>query len=760
MTDNVRKIIKKIETKNIKDTFYFKIRKEDFFTKIDEENTFLDYLLKKKIFITDKKPLLNSAEAVAIYLKNGENLFLFNITEEMLFSKIGDKRLIDLIVEKNALYYINFKNIKNNLEIVDILIRNNEFGYLHQLSDELVSRLMSKDTDGKYEIEKYFNNGAAIKILVGLIKNKEVIGLCKKYKKEYLLEYVNEVVLLSEVYNNKTLLDILLEKNIIPRKVLDIPDDINFIKKLISKGMYKYFEEASEKVLLTKLDDNKTLLEYLIDKDRIKKFNITVVMEETVSILLKKNKLELVTSIFDNTLLKPARNFVKNAKGYTLMEYMIDNGYKPFSRVYFITNDKILSIICKKKAYYYLSGKILKEEQLFLKVNKRTLLIDELLDKNIDFKVQSIGSKIIVNKLIEKRRIDLLLYCQFDILMEKVDNEMTYLDYILDTIINRKLRCNLNDIFINRDKSVLAKLYIYIAERNMIRYVDELKVDVLLDKNNGITLLEELLKLDKDIMVNKILTSRVKNNLKIATMLRSYNIKQEDVDLPLENNNYVSNYLDEIKSTYGIGPLYEEGEYLLAKLKELFLRDGKSNQRLIDKLVSGYRDALIVDYNQNIKELRNLVEIKEKNIDKFFYLLTGRNAYFSSNDGIVYCGDDTIATLIHETGHALHYYLKNGEFLNDLDDLFNARRDKILSDVERFANNYQDIKEKLQIIVGKKYAQFFEGYFDDIKREEIFNFLKKSRDKKKEEFRNLDISEENLDIILNSIFTVDEYIVQ
>ena len=63
----------------------------------------------------------------------------------------------------------------------------------------------------------------------------------------------------------------------------------------------------------------------------------------------------------------------------------------------------------------------------------------------------------------------------------------------------------------------------------MMEYIDELKEKDLLKEYNGKTLLDELLEQDKDLTLNKVLSSRVKSNINVAIILKSKDIEQKNI---------------------------------------------------------------------------------------------------------------------------------------------------------------------------------------------------------------------------------------
>ena len=83
---------------------------------------------------------------------------------------------------------------------------------------------------------------------------------------------------------------------------------------------------------------------------------------------------------------------------------------------------------------------------------------------------------------------------------------------------------------------------------------------------------------------------------------------------------------------------------------------------------------------------------------------------------------------------------------------------ELLKKVESYASKYALIREKIYKMAEKKYDEIFKEYYDLDKLKEIDEFLRKSLVEKKKEFKSLKLSENDLDTILNNLFTREEYI--
>lgn len=764
MSQKLQKILEEIKLGTRKNTYDVQISVDEYLQKDENGVSFLEHLFQNNIPINykDEDNFKNNIEIGYIYCQNNKTLYNFDFTEEDLFSTINEKIFIEFIVEKEKLRQNIIEKVENHLELIDMIISTADFYNLEYLSPKLVKKLITQYPNGLYPIEKYLTNERICKYLMPLINDVRILTyLCTKYNKTEWLRYANKNILMTELSETETVLHSVLNTvKIVPEILRRLPRDIDFINFLRANDFYEYLKQTSEDVFLLKIESNKTLLEDLIEKGYKPKFSGSIWEDETVRILNNNNNLQLVneTKIIESVLLKPSKEVlnIKDHYDRTLLEYLIDNGYEPLNKYQTITKPKIIKILYNK-GYYKILGEKLSEEGLLLEIEPGVLIIDKLLENHINILMDSFESVEIAKKFYESNRIDLLAIGDADTLLNNCNTGNTYFDIVLENIKTRNIKYSVTNYKCSDE--LLAKFYILIAKHDMIDYVNELTEEKLLKKYNDKTLLEELLDSDIDLTLNKILDEDLKANPKISIILKSRGIDQQNVDIINDKPNFTKEYLDNINSTLGIGPTYLEGEFLLRKMEELFMNDGTSNPELISALIKGYKDALINNYEINIQELRSLIEVKTQNIDKFCYIKEENSGYFSNATGSVYCDDATISTLLHETGHALHHYLIDGKIPEKYEEIVEKikQNTETLNKVEEYSKKFDELYNKMETSVAKKYNEFFDTHFEE-ERQDIIDFLNKSKEEQKEEFKKLGISEETLEIILDSVFTMEEYL--
>lgn len=709
MTERLQNIINGINDGSIKFVFDYNLTMEDLFTKDNDGIYFLEYLLRKRIMIPLelKEKLKTNALAAYLYCKNGSSLFGFNLSEKDLFTEFDGKKLIEHILEKKQINKSIVESIYENLEIIDLLCNSNNYFYLNYLSQEIITKLITKDNNGIYPIEKYLNNKRLIEKIMPSINDINVLlEICNRNNDYDLIKAVKARMLITNYKDDKTILLFLLnDKKVVPDCLINIPEDIIFIKYLIKNNLYDYLKKASEDVLLMKVDSGKTLLEFLIDKGYDPEIKY-IFNKKTISILYRKQKLNLAKFVSDDVLLAPVKKlFSDDSLGNeTLFEYMIRNGYKLNSSR--ISSEKLLKIC-------YL-----------------------------------------------EQRPDLLEEASISDLLKPIDGTYTYFDYILDSIANKGLKIRVPSRPWSSDVNEHIKYYTTIAKHDMMKYIGEIKAEKLLKKYGDKTLLEYLLDTDSDLTLNKILSDDLKADPDIAVILKKRGIVQKSVNVSKEENEYTTKYIENINNHLGIGPLPEEGERLLNELKLLFLTDGKSDKDLITGLTAGYRNALMNNYDINIIEIKKLIEIKKENKDIFYYIKNADGSYFSPSNGSIFCENANTNTLLHETGHALHFYIADMKTPDNYQEIVERAREnpEVLAKTKEYAANYRKLINNITLLVEQRYDSFFKSYYSPEKVEEIKKNLTKSKEDKKKEYKELHIPDEQLDMILSDMYTQEEYI--
>lgn len=568
---------------------------------------------------------------------------------------------------------------------------------------------------------------------------------------------ISEDDLLTKDKNGITLIEHLIKKNVIIYGLDNIIQnnvEIVYIFIKNNKSLKKYF--ISEEVLFSEINGKK-IIDYITEKEELGLKTIRYIENhiEIIDYLLKKSP-DLIF-LLNLELLK--KLLIKNDKGNYPFEKYIDK-ISIITKVISLIDDAqiILYILNKYKDKFFICS--ISGEQLLLKLPNGKTVVEQLLDQNYNFENIFITNLEVMKILYKYDRPDILKLVDDKKIFNKIEenNPQTYFDYLLECYKNKRIKIIPKS---PTDIDLKVKYYISLAKHDMLEYVPKITVNELINgKKNKETLLEKLLNVDPDITLNKILDSNLKNKLSIALILNKKGYKKTDVNFNInscfDETKTIRNeiyYLD--SQTKGIGPLPKEGEQLLYQLEQLFLADLRSDKTLIKALVSGYRHGLLIDYERNLAELKKLIEIKQNNFSKFYYLKTNDSGYFSLQDESVHAKYGNVGTIIHETGHALHHFLTNNSHPNNYKKIKNeiATNDDVYCQIVSM-----DIMRKQES--KKIYAQIEKNYSNKKKltsKEDIEEFLSKSKKEKLKKYKKTGIPEEQLEIILDGFFTVENF---
>lgn len=349
---------------------------------------------------------------------------------------------------------------------------------------------------------------------------------------------------------------------------------------------------------------------------------------------------------------------------------------------------------------------------------------------------------------------------KLDKLLEKRDENNTYLDYLLEDVKNGRLFISLDRLLSWFEKpESIAKFYLILAKHDMMQYISKIDASFLTYKLDGSTVLDMLLDSDEELTFNKILNDEYKRDIEVAVILkkRGFNTKYYNV---YYGENMLHNYEQENNNRLGIGPVFSEGELLLNRLYELFKSDTVSNNLLTEVFINSYKQALIANHNVTILELKKLIEIKEKNMKRFVFLDINRGAYFDIERKCIYSSKLISNVLYHEAGHALHVYSDNEFVPENLYGVLTKTREnpEVLKQVEIFAKKYKDIKSKVDVIVNEECEKYFKNYYSQDKIKYIKVYLNEFFKSKRERLISLGFDEEIINKVLFEALTIEEYI--
>ena len=344
--------------------------------------------------------------------------------------------------------------------------------------------------------------------------------------------------------------------------------------------------------------------------------------------------------------------------------------------------------------------------------------------------------------------------------LENFDDNNTYLDYILEGVKSGLLITDIDRLisrFENPEK--IAEFYLILAKHDMMSHIEKIGTYFLILKSNGLTVLERLLYSDAKLTLDKILNDELMADIEIAAILMSkgYNVKYYNI---CKQEKFLYDYEYKENKRLGIGPLYEEGEKLLNTLYNLFKNDNTSNDSLVEVFINSYRQALMLNYDYVLLELKKLIKIKEKNINKFVLLTTDTCACFDLIKKCIYSSYYVSAVLFHEAGHALHRYLVDDSEPTNLYEIMQTikKNPTTLEKIEVFAKKYNDIEKKVDIIAKEECEKYFANYYTKDRIKEIETYLEKESSIKKENLYFLELDNEIKNNVIKEAFTLENYI--
>lgn len=517
-----------------------------------------------------------------------------------------------------------------------------------------------------------------------------------------------------------------------------------------------------ENLLLTKVNDNETLIEYTIKNcDSI--YSIVKVFKENYIII------DYIMQYCPNNAYCLSSDIItklfKNPEGIQYIEKYKNND--DFVRNVFQKAEPALIIEFVKRNNMFEYLKYGTEELLLAEYEPGVTCYEVLLKNGIEpiFAFPSLKEKSSMEILLKCNRPDLLYNASKKLLLEKMDENITYLEYLIKLQkngINVHLeKINYDYFFQNLDD--LASILIILAENDMIGYVPELPKEMLLYKTDSspLTVLERLIEKNKDITVNKIIPNSFdKKDLEISIILRAAGIDTVQSEYDKQGISLADEKTKEFNEAQEIKPT--EYEPLLIELRDMLYKDGISDKVLVDAVITSYRLLLSQNNSAGLQELKQLIEIKKANPQLLCYKREKKGAYFSSKDKSVHLDNEVISTINHETSHALHHFLANEETPNNYNEVIERARTnpKTIIAVQEYAKKFTELRKQIiQSTSEEEIEEFYKKNFSPEAILDLSNFLRKSKEDKKNELMK-DYPLEVLDTILAKTYSVDEFLEQ
>lgn len=794
---NCEKIIKRIDDYDLLYNCFSKIGRLDLFKYANEEcllhqlsngKTVIEGLIDNNITI--QYISRDSYKLADILYKNGKyNELLQLLNSDILLNyPTKDNNYLDLLINK----YKNGENIDFNgfvafssdyysMAKVYLTLAKNGISFNRNISDtDLIVHMLKMDQELTLKIfnkklivdavkryanvyfdelypfyKKYYDNMdlLSLKKLLELLPSKEkLLNRIKSGKIEIKESDTFHEDFLEPFENEETLLEYALKNNIKifnryrPATVKEVLLFVKYKKKINTN--------IKEDLLYERVNDNELLIDVLIKNNYIDLIRHSIIRNmKIMDYCIKYNRYDFLNNKILDEL------FATIDGTYDALKYLNNSEFIKCLNNYEFSTNTTLNLIQKG----YLNALVYSKEKTLLAISNNKTILENLLENGMNptFGEEIFKSEETIKLLYKYKRSDLMYHASLNLLLNYPTKENNMLQYMIASYKNGvnvhfELGNYLND---ENSKNDIARFYIEMAREGLIRILNPIdEHNLLLEDANGKSILSYLIDIDRETTLSKVLDSSIMSSEKVNAALK---VLSGDglIDLSFKKFDCDGIYRDIYNQEYDKG-MVSPVEDLLKELRHLFATDKLSNMEIVDALIKGYRYATCND-QLFIEEIRTLINIKKENPNFHFRKEPG-GAYFSSNGNYIACDTPVISTLMHEIGHAIHYYTTNYEIPSGyakLEEEIRNSPDWPLK-VENFAKKYEEIKkemrEKAKVIVERSLG-VRTNFVDDIK---ISILLSKQKQSLMKDYLNKGYSKETLETILSKSFTKDEFLKQ
>ena len=545
----------------------------------------------------------------------------------------------------------------------------------------------------------------------------------------------------------------------------DVPKIINvtildWIDKIKNGEKNLYYQFFSIDDLLYRDSDGKSLLQYALEYNVKINLNLLSIFrnEEALKIYVQYvEKLPKYDWLYNEEVL-----FTKVIGEKRVIDLLFEQN---------VINGPIISLIQNNTEIY----------DLCIKYNRR----DYLKDFTCSILTKTIGDKTYLEIILEEGitpseinnckkldiakilykiyRPDLLLLMDKYILLKNADEDMTYLEFILKSykygtkvdLVNLKLS---KKSFKSDD---VAKIYILFCKYNLLEHLEILtKEDLFEDYEKKESLLDKMILIDPDLTKEVLKYYSIMYDLDIDFVFQDNEEAPggiEGVEMPIYEIDFKKFYLkSEEIPLVNLSPSETE---IIDKFRNIMLKDGSSDEKLIDFVINSYKRLIANNYPYATKELEILIDIKEhKSI--FSITQTEKTSYFSAGDGICLNMDQLLPkTIYHEVTHALHWHLIFYEKFPNFDDIVLRIQHNPI--VKEKSNEFFRNVEKIENLIIKRFECLYEEwektYYTEEKIREIEEFLQNEKNEEIEYYVSIGYDEEFLRELFDKNLNIEEY---
>ena len=210
--------------------------------------------------------ILNNLNALYICAKKNYLTWIYIINnEDIFFEKIDDNQTLIEYILKNKirlphLFILYFKKRYEIIKYINKYCKEK----LSDVTKEILAKLLTKNNNN-YPLDEFIDIPDVRILIIKKAPKTLLLSYCKEKKDYRILKYANEDILLEKLENNKLIIEKLLDDYIDPLFYNYDFKSTKILNILLTRNRLDLLYKASISILLSNYKDNYTYLELLID---------------------------------------------------------------------------------------------------------------------------------------------------------------------------------------------------------------------------------------------------------------------------------------------------------------------------------------------------------------------------------------------------------------------------------------------------------------------------------------------------------------
>lgn len=416
-----------------------------------------------------------------------------------------------------------------------------------------------------------------------------------------------------------------------------------------------------------------------------------------------------------------------------------------------------------------------------------------------------------VNIILSKKRYDLLERVALKTLLKVNRKNLSkrYIETILELFLaGEKINISCFSPFKKgNDLNDAAELYITYARYKLEDYLPSLSKETLLSKdlnssdntNRNVidrffksgfrerTFLQILLSKANKKTIGRFIDANLSKDIDIALILRSYSINTGGIDYELKPIDFTNQIVEDDNNELERISLTKEQLLLLKMLHNAFINN--SDPKAVRALLNSYRIQFKKKNPNTIREIYKLISLAKKGLR----IVIGDKSNYSNSQKKVSVRMPITGLINHEMGHALFYSIPDRTIPNEFWTIVNniKANPDTLRKIDEYSKRATERKLRIQTLADNIYDVSFPEMSKVIKyyklqginknrrlfgkksikteeleeleretlplREEIREYLEKTKEEKMKLYTEKGYSEKDLEVLFKDSFTVKEY---